>query len=160
MLGAGDGEPRSYLEIADAIRRHGAAPKADLRTIWMRIVFNILISNTDDHLRNHGFLYESRNGWRLSPAYDLNPVPTDVKPRILTTAIDESDGTASLELALSVAAYFELDRTEASRIAAGIARAVEGWRMDAEALGIPSKEISRMRSALEHRDREAARHLD
>jgi serine/threonine-protein kinase HipA len=159
MLGAGDGEPRSYLEIADAIRRHGAAPMADLRTLWMRIVFNILVSNTDDHLRNHGFLYESRNGWRLSPAYDLNPVPTDVKPRILTTAIDESDGTASLELALSVAAYFELDRAEAVRIAAAIGRAVSGWRMDADALAIPSKEISRMKSAFEHKDLEAARSL-
>ena len=75
-------------------------------------VFNILISNMDDHLRNHGFLYEGPAGWRLSPAYDLNPVPIDIKPRVLTTAINEDDGTASLELALSVAEYFEVDASE------------------------------------------------
>ena len=71
---------------------------------WRRIVFNILISNTDDHLRNHGFLYESARGWRLSPAYDLNPVPVDVKARVLSTAITMDDATASLSLALEVAA--------------------------------------------------------
>ena len=75
---------RSYLEIVDALRQHGAAPKADMEALWRRLVFNILISNTDDHLRNHGFLYAGQEGWRLSPAYDLNPVPTDIKPRILT----------------------------------------------------------------------------
>ena len=76
-----------------------------MEELWRRLVFNVLISNTDDHLRNHGFLYSGRDGWRLSPAYDLNPVPVDIKPRILTTAINEDDGTASLTLALDVAAY-------------------------------------------------------
>ena len=83
MLGSKDNETRSYLEIVDALRQHGAAPKADMEALWRRLVFNILISNTDDHLRNHGFLYAGQEGWRLSPAYDLNPVPTDIKPRIL-----------------------------------------------------------------------------
>ena len=84
MLGSKDNETRSYLEIVDALRQHGAAPKADMEALWRRMVFNILISNTDDHLRNHGFLYAGQAGWRLSPAYDLNPVPTDIKPRILS----------------------------------------------------------------------------
>jgi serine/threonine-protein kinase HipA len=73
MLGAADHEAHSYLEIADAPRQHGAESKADLRQLWRRLVFNILIANTDDHLRNHAFLYEGDRGWRLSPAYDLNP---------------------------------------------------------------------------------------
>ena len=73
MLGAADHETRSYLEIADAIQRYGATPTEDLHELWRRIVFSVLISNTDDHLRNHGFLYEGNRGWRLSPAYDLNP---------------------------------------------------------------------------------------
>ena len=103
MLGARDNQTRSYMEIADALRQHGAASKDDIRELWRRIVFNILISNTDDHLRNHGFLYSGPNGWRLSPAYDLNPVPVDVKPRVLTTAINEDDSTASIDLAMSVA---------------------------------------------------------
>ena len=67
MLGAKDNETHSYLEIVDAFRQHGASPKADMEALWRRIVFNILISNTDDHLRNHGFLYEGSDGWRLSP---------------------------------------------------------------------------------------------
>ena len=99
MLGASDNELRSYLELVDALRQYGAAPKEDMRALWRRIVFSILISNTDDHLRNHGFLYAGPDGWRLAPAYDLNPVPTDIKPRVLTTAIDLEDGTASLERA-------------------------------------------------------------
>src|SRR5439155_10764603 len=91
MLGSRDHQTRSYLEIVDALRQHGAAPKADMEALWRRLVFSILISNTDDHLRNHGFLYEGPDGWRLSPAYDLNPVPVDIKPRILTTTINEDD---------------------------------------------------------------------
>ena len=83
MLDAKDNEARSYLEFVDILRQHGAAPKEDMHGLWRRIVFNILISNTDDHLRNHGFLWTGPAGWRLSPAYDLNPVPIDIKPRIL-----------------------------------------------------------------------------
>ena len=115
MLGSKDNETRSYLEIVDALRQHGAAPKADMEALWRRLVFNILISNTDDHLRNHGFLYAGQEGWRLSPAYDLNPVPTDIKPRILATAINEEDNTASLALALEVAGYFDLDADQGPR---------------------------------------------
>src|SRR5882672_12235136 len=108
MLDAADNDQRSYLEIADALRRYGAKPDEDCSELWRRIVFNILISNTDDHLRNHGFLYDPAGGWRLAPAYDLNPVPVDVKPRVLSLAIDEEDGTASLDIALSVAKHFGL----------------------------------------------------
>jgi serine/threonine-protein kinase HipA len=103
MLGSRGNETRSYMEIVDALRQHGAAPKEDTEALWRRLVFNILISNTDDHLRNHGFLYEGRDGWRLSPAYDLNPMPVDIKRRILTTTINEDDNAASLALALDVA---------------------------------------------------------
>ena len=81
MLGAVDNEPRSYLEIADALRLYGAKPREDLEQLWRRIVFEVLINNTDDHLRNHGFLYQNATGWVLSPAYDLNPMPVDLAPR-------------------------------------------------------------------------------
>jgi len=156
MLGAKDRETHSYLEIADALRQNGAAPKADIEALWRRIVFNVLISNTDDHLRNHGFLYEGRDGWRLSPAYDLNPVPTDIKPRILTTAINEDDGTASLALAMDVAKYFELDATKAREIAKQVGKAVSKWRVEAAHYGIAKNEIGRMASAFEHKDLEEA----
>jgi serine/threonine-protein kinase HipA len=152
MLGAKDNEAHSYLEIVDALRQHGAAPQADMEALWRRMVFNILISNTDDHLRNHGFLYEGSDGWRLSPAYDLNPVPTDVKPRILTTTINEDDGTASLALAMEVAKYFELDAGKAREIASQVGKAVAKWRNEAARQGIAKHEIDRMASAFEHED--------
>jgi serine/threonine-protein kinase HipA len=152
MLGAKDNETHSYLEIVDALRQHGASPKADMEALWRRIVFNVLISNTDDHLRNHGFLYEGSDGWRLSPAYDLNPVPTDVKPRILTTAINEDDGTASLSLVMDVAKYFELDPAKAREIAKQVGKAVSKWRIEAARHGISKSEVDRMASAFEHED--------
>jgi serine/threonine-protein kinase HipA len=106
MLDAADNNQHSYLEIVDAITQHGARPKEDQVELWRRIVFSILISNTDDHLRNHGFLYEPGEGWRLSPVYDINPTPIQVKPRIFLTAITETDTTASLDLPFEVAEYF------------------------------------------------------
>lgn len=152
MLGARDRDVRSYLEIVDALRQHGAAPQEDMEGLWRRLVFNILISNTDDHLRNLGFLYAGQAGWRISPAYDLNPVPVDIKPRILTTAINEDDTTASLELAMSVAEYFELERDKSKAIAAEVGKAVLTWRDEAALHGIGKTEIERMASAFEHDD--------
>jgi serine/threonine-protein kinase HipA len=152
MLGSKDNEARSYLEIVDSLRQHGAAPKADMEALWLRLVFNILISNTDDHLRNHGFLYQGREGWRLSPAYDLNPMPVDIKPRILATAINEEDATASLALAMEVAEYFELDAGKAKTIAREVQKSVSKWRDEAARHGLKKAEIDRMASAFEHED--------
>jgi serine/threonine-protein kinase HipA len=157
MLDAKDNETHSYMEFVDVLRRYGAAPKQDMQALWRRIVFSVLISNTDDHLRNHGFLWIGPAGWRLSPAYDLNPVPIDIKPRILSTAIDLEDATASLQLALSVADYFELSATEARRIAAEVGKSVATWRKVAANLGISKREIDRVASAFEHEDLAAAR---
>ena len=153
LLGAGDGESRSYPEIADAIRRHGAAARADLRELWRRMVFTVLISNTDDHLRNHGFLYDGPEGWRLSPAYDLNPIPVDLKPRVLSTALGfDEDRTASLDLALESAAEFDLSRAEARAMARTVADVVATWRSVATQQGATAREIERMASAFEHAD--------
>jgi serine/threonine-protein kinase HipA len=156
MLDATDNQTRSYMEFVDVLRQHGAAAKEDMHGLWRRIVFSILISNTDDHLRNHGFLWTGPAGWRLSPAYDLNPVPIDIKPRVLTTAIDLEDATASLELAFEVAAYFELDSGAAHRIAGEVGQAVAKWRKEAAKLGLTAAEINRMASAFEHADLKVA----
>lgn len=156
MLGARDRDTRSYLEIADALRQQGAHVKRDLRELWRRIVFTVLISNLDDHLRNHAFLYDGSGGWVLSPAYDLNPVPLDVRPRVLSCAIDLEDTTASLDLCLSVSGYFELDEGDARRIAREVAEAVSGWRTEAANLGVSKDEIVRMASAFEHDDLKTA----
>jgi serine/threonine-protein kinase HipA len=152
MLAARDNEARSYLEFVDVLRQHGAAPKQDMHALWRRIVFSILISNTDDHLRNHGFLWAGPAGWRLSPAYDLNPVPADIKPRVLTTTIDMDDGTASLKLAYDVGSYFELSPVEARAIAHEVGAAVALWRKVAKRAGLSNPEIERMKSAFEHDD--------
>lgn len=157
MLGVTGSETRSYLEIVDALRQHGAAPREDMEELWRRLAFNILISNTDDHLRNHGFLYDGQHGWRLSPAYDLNPVPVDIKPRILTTAINEDDNTASLTLAFDVAEHFGVADRRAREIAAQVGRAVSRWRSEASRQGVAEGDIDRMASAFEHRDLEIAR---
>jgi len=156
MIGAKDNETHSYLEIVDAIRQYGAHPVADMHELWRRIVFTILISNVDDHMRNHGFLYAGTDGWVLSPAYDLNPTPIEIKPRILSTAIDFDDQTASLALALSVVEYFELREKEARDIAADVADAVSCWRTEAAEVGLPASECNRMASAFEHDDLEMA----
>jgi serine/threonine-protein kinase HipA len=157
MLGASDNETHSYLEIADAIRQYGAAPIEDLMQLWRRIVFNVLISNTDDHLRNHAFLYTGNEGWRLSPAYDLNPTPVDLKPRILSTLIDTDDGTASLDLALSVAGYFNLSLDQGRVIAGEVGEAVSRWRRVAAQIGLRTAEMDRMASAFDHDDLKSAR---
>jgi serine/threonine-protein kinase HipA len=155
-LSANDNEPHSYLEIVDAIRREGSRVDADLRQLWRRMVFSILVSNTDDHLRNHGFLRE-RAGWRLAPAYDLNPVPADVKPRVHALALDEEDTTASLETALAVAPSFGIGKpTEARAIAKAVGGAVKKWRKAATANGLKPREIERMESAFEHTDLRAS----
>jgi len=156
MLDARDDEFHSYLEFVDVLRRHAADPKHDIHALWRRIVFSILISNTDDHLRNHGFLWAGPVGWRLSPAYDLNSIPTDMRPRILKTAINRNDGTASLKLAYDVASYFELTYADARAIAREVGESVALWRKEAEKAGLNNSEMDRMASAFEHEDLKAA----
>ena len=152
-LAAKDNETHSYLEIADAIRQMSASPKEDLEALWRRIIFNVLISNVDDHLRNHAFLYSgSSSGWLLAPAYDLNPTPADIKPRILSTAIDLIDPSASLDLAFNVARYFDLEIPQAKKIVKEVGAAVALWRKEATALKLKKAEIDRMASAFEHED--------
>ena len=154
-LDASDHEMRSYLEIAEFLRREGSKVDEDLAQLWRRIVFSVLVSNTDDHLRNHGFLRE-RNGWRLAPAYDLNPVPVDMKPRIHALAIDESDGTASLDTAFRIVPMFGMTEENARAIAAEVGAAVGRWRDAAARHGLTPDEVERMSSAFEHEDLNAA----
>lgn len=159
ILGAAPHEDHSYLELADALRRYGSSPRSDLQALWRRIVFSVLISNTDDHLRNHGFLYVGPQGWTLSPAFDMNPVPLEVKPRILSTAITFDDATASLELVMEVAEYFEVDAAQARKIVAEVGESTGQWRSEAVELGISKAEIERMASAFDHADLAAARSI-
>lgn len=156
MLGARDGEQGSYLEIAETIEEHSPHAAADLRELWRRIVFNVLISNTDDHLRNHGFLRTSTAGWSLSPAFDLNPNPEGEIKR-LSTAIDEGSTNASIETAIEVAELFGVGEQEAREIVGEVATATDSWRDVAQDSGLGQVEIERMEPAFEHEQRELAR---
>jgi serine/threonine-protein kinase HipA len=149
LLGAKDNDSHSYLEIVYAILQHGANPNSDMEELWRRIVFTVLISNTDDHLRNHGFLYERHKGWRLSPAFDINPTPLEVKARLLSTSINFDDPTASIDLALSVIDDFRIKKLRAYEIIKEVTMAVKEWRNVAAQFGLSKKEINRMASAFE-----------
>jgi serine/threonine-protein kinase HipA len=152
MTGSKDGDRGSYPEIVDAITQHGAQAKADAQALYRRVAFNVLISNVDDHLRNHGFLWLGKAGWSLSPAYDLNPIPTDLKARVLTTNIDLNEGTCSIDLLEDAAEYFSLGLAAARSIIKEVATVTATWRRVAREVGAKSAEITRMASAFEHDD--------
>jgi serine/threonine-protein kinase HipA len=158
MLEASDGDQRSYLEIAGVIEERSPAATADLRQLWRRIGFSILISNTDDHLRNHGFLHERGESWVLSPAFDLNPNPAP-GPKELSTAIDYSDTHASIDTLMSVADYFRLSTREATEVLAHLSTAVRGWRAAAASHGLSHAEIDVMAPAFEHAEAKRAREI-
>lgn len=134
----------SYLELAEVLIRHGAQTHVDLRELWSRIVFNILVSNTDDHLRNHGFILVPGRGWRLSEAYDMNPVPGADG---LKLNITEADNALDLELAREVAAYFRLNLSEADEIISNSRGIVSQWRTIAQSLSLQLREQELMAEA-------------
>jgi len=139
----------SYLEILETINERGSEPERDRAELFRRMAFTILISNTDDHFRNHGFLWSGKKGWRLSPAYDLNP--TANSPRILSTRIDYDDATASIELLRSVAEFF-VSMKDADAIIQECREVVKQWKDFAHASGAPAAEIRIMQSAFEHEE--------
>jgi serine/threonine-protein kinase HipA len=147
LLGYQDGDGArtgaSYLDLVDFIERNGAGVEQDLAELWRRIVFNICIHNTDDHLRNHGFLLGDQ-GWYLSPAYDLNPQPW---PGGLALNIDEASNACDLDLARSVGRYFRLSVKRQDSILREVTAAVGGWEQLAAQRGSPRSEIERMRGA-------------
>lgn len=156
MTGSRDGERGSYPELVDALSAHGAQAKEDAIQLYRRVAFNVLVSNVDDHLRNHGFLWSGQGGWLLSPAYDLNPTPVDVKARILTTNIDLDEGTCSVELLQDTAEFFALGARQARAIIREVAEVSRTWRAVAEEVSARRAEITRMASAFEHEDLQAA----
>jgi len=151
LLGCKDGDDyqngKSYLDIAGFIFQHGEKDyiQTDLEELWRRIVFNISVRNTDDHLRNHGFLL-GKNGWRLAPAYDVNPVSTGTG---LTLNISDEDNSLNLDLALEVAEYFRIEKNRATQIIHQIQTVVSSWRMLASKYGLSRREQELMASAFE-----------
>ena len=148
LLGKTDGasaaDGTSYLDMAAFIKSYGAQPKQDLLELWKRIVFNMAVTNTDDHLRNHAFIITER-GWILSPLYDVNPVPYGNE---LSLNVDEEDNSISIELAISTAVRFGISETDAKDYAKDILTIVrENWEKTASGYGINRRQIEEMRPA-------------
>ena len=158
MLERVDGESGSYLEIAEAISRNSPRATEDLRELWRRMAFSVLISNLDDHLRNHAFLRTSTAGWTLSPAFDLNPDP-EPGERLLKTAIDFDENEAAVEPLLGVAEWFRLDTEEAIGVLGEVNAATARWREVGAAHGAGRSELELIEPAFEHAASRAAREM-
>ncbi len=144
QLGYYDGDyDASYLELAQFLTEHGANTKEDLAQLWRRIIFNIAVSNTDDHLRNHGFIY-SNGGWLLSPAYDINPV---TPANGLHLNITDDDNSLNYELAMDVIEFFQLSTSQAQRIKEEVLISVARWESVASSANISRSEQQDMASA-------------
>jgi serine/threonine-protein kinase HipA len=133
----------SYLDIVAFIIQQGASVKAGLEQLWRRVVFNILVSNTDDHLRNHGFML-TNNGWQLSPAYDMNP---NEMGNGLTLNISENSNEQDISLALATAKHYKIKNDEAAKILNDMQREIAKWRTLAKKVGIGSGEIEQTKRA-------------
>lgn len=133
----------SYLDLVEFIENHGVHIKENLAQLWRRIVFNIAISNTDDHLRNHGFIL-GKEGWILSPAYDLNP---SIDKEGLSLNIDMDNNELDVELAKSVGEYFRLTAKEMDQIIIEVLSVVKNWRRIAKEISIPRSEQELMARA-------------
>lgn len=158
MLEARDGDTRSYPEIAETFDERSSQATEDRRQLWRRVAFSILVSNTDDHLRNHGFVRRSTSGWSLAPAFDLNPDPSPGRKH-LSTAIDLEDTEARIDTLLEVAELFDLRRDEAEAMLAEVSRSTSRWRVVATQMGLGGPAIEDMAPAFEHEQAERARSL-
>ncbi|MDI1320466.1 MAG: type II toxin-antitoxin system HipA family toxin [bacterium] len=156
LLGVDPDADHTYTQMADAIRSHGAAAQTDLFELWRRMAFSVLITNVDDHLRNHGFLREQKGLWRLSPAFDINPSP-ERKRELKTWLSEETGPAATIEGLLSVRGYFNLPVNEARKILSQVKNAVAIWRAQGRKLGMTRIELDAFAGAFEHEEREAAR---
>lgn len=142
--GAGASDGTGYLDMVSFIKSNGASPKEDLIELWRRIVFNMAVSNTDDHLRNHGFLL-TRNGWRLSPLYDVNPVEEGDE---LALNVSEDDNRISIDLAIETAHFYGIKEAEAMRMAEEILLTVrDNWERIAKLYGLSRADIADKRPA-------------
>jgi serine/threonine-protein kinase HipA len=150
LLGLARDDAGAYTRLADGIRQLGDNIAADLCELWRRLIFSLLASNYDDHLRNHGFLMLSPGRWALSPAYDLNPVPEIDRTRTPKTPIAETDGEPSLAAALAAAPRFGLKPAEAKKIVREVFVAVSGWRKTGKKLRIKSSSLDPYATAFEH----------
>jgi serine/threonine-protein kinase HipA len=159
LLGLPADEQGAYTTLADGIRQFGDNIAADLRELWRRMVFSLLASNYDDHLRNHGFLMRSPGHWSLSPAYDLNPVPEMERARAPQTPISEGGGEPSIEAAIDAGPRFGLKGAESKAILAEVYAAVADWRKVGRQLHLKAATLEAYSTAFENPLMDEARKL-
>ena len=159
LLGLARGEPGAYTLLADGIRQFGHDATAELRELWRRLVFSLLASNCDDHLRNHGFLMREPGRWALSPAYDLNPVPEIDRTQMPKTPISEERDEPAVAAALAAAPRFGLKAAAAKIILREVFTAVSGWRKAGRQLRIKASTLDAYATAFEHPLMDEARRL-
>ena len=159
VLGLPLGDLGAYTQLADGIRQYGNDVPGDLRELWRRLVFSLLASNYDDHLRNHGFLMREPGRWSLSPAYDLNPVPLMDRAHMRKTAISEDQYEPTVEAALAAAERFGLKPAAAKAILREVFAAVSGWRKTGRHLRLPAATLDAYVSAFEQPLMDETRHL-
>lgn len=159
FIAADAGTGAYYTDIADALRAHAFDAKRELAELYRRILFTILVSNNDDHLRNHGLLHVTNGQWALSPAFDINPQPH--RHRHLETGISELSGNeASIEAALEAAPFFEIDLEVARTMLGDMVRAIDGrWRIECHKSGMNARETDSYSPAFEHEETRIARRL-
>ena len=145
--------------LADGIRQFGNDVAGDLRELWRRLVFSLLASNYDDHLRNHGFLMHEPGRWSLSPAYDINPVPEMDRVRMSKTAITEDQDEPTIASALAAAPRFGLKATESKKILREVFAEASGWRKTGRQLRLKASTLDTYASAFEHPLMDEARQL-
>jgi len=150
LLGLAPDEPGAYTLLADGIRQFGHDTATDLRELWRRLVFSLLASNCDDHLRNHGFLMRAPGRWALSPAYDLNPVPEIDRTQTPKTPITEEQEEPTIAAALAAAPRFGLKATTAKTILREVLAAVSVWRKTGKQLRVKASTLDAYASAFDH----------
>ena len=159
FIGAEAGTGGYYTDIADALRAHGFDPAAQLAELYRRMLFTILVSNDDDHLKNHGLLHAGGGRWVLSPAFDVNPQP--YRRRHLETGISELSGhAASIEAAVEAAPFFDIERDAAVAMLSGMVSTIDDrWRACCGAAGLTAREIERYEPAFDHAESRTARRI-
>ena len=159
LVGATERDGASYLAIAEAIRRFGDDVHAELNQLWRRMVFSLLVSNCDDHLRNHGFLMHTPGRWSLSPAYDVNPVPEVERGHGHQTPLTEGSTDFSIEHALAIAESFRLPVAQAKAILREVTTAVDRWQQVGKRLRLPAATLASYASAFTNPCRDEAKRL-
>ncbi|MCY4338941.1 MAG: HipA domain-containing protein, partial [Gammaproteobacteria bacterium] len=159
FMGRDAPEPVYYTDIVDMMVAHCEEPKEQMHELYRRILFYILVSNNDDHLQNHGFLYAGNNRWQLSPAFDINPQP--LRHRSLKTGISELSGNeASIEAALEAAPYFDLAQDAAVKMLSNMTDVIAGrWRGLFKDAGMTDRDINHYSPAFDHVEMQTARQI-